>query len=203
MSTLIRDLELYTNIYNFPYEYDSTTYIDSSLDEIYSDKLDNFPPDFEFDKIFNSENLNESRLAIFNLENKIQKLMIKLIDIRNKHELNTKILLNRKRKRDNDTFHNGLEKETSKLKREGKKLLSNIKILKERQNILQSTLSMLLAQVFWPDNPKKIIKQNKKDDTFLNKLAKEIIEIKDKKSQHFKLLDKTFEVLLNEYKRNV
>ena len=159
MSTLIKDLELMTNIFNFPYE---STQIDSSLDEIYADNLEDFPPDFEFDKIFKSNNLNETRLAIFNLENKIQKLMIKLIDIKNKFELNSKILLNRKRKRDNDTFHNKINQERSKLQKEGKMLLTNIKILKERRNILQSTLSMLLAQVFWPDDKKtikKLIKQ--------------------------------------------
>lgn len=202
MSTLIEDLELMTNIFNYPYDL-SEIYSDSSLDEIYCDPLDDFPPDFEFDKIFKSENLNESRLYILYLENEIQKLMNESIRIKKSHEINTKLLLNRKRKRDNYSFHNRIKQNTTKLKRNGEEIISKIKILKERHAILQSTLSMLLAQVFWPDNQRIIVKPKKKDDTFLNKLAEEIIEIKDTKSQHFRVLDMTFEVLLNEYQINV
>ena len=66
--------------------------------------------------------------------------------------------------------------------------------------MLTKTLEILLSQVFWPNEKKLKIITDKYNEKFFDNLAEKVIKIKNKKSQMFKILDKTFEVLLDESK---
>jgi hypothetical protein len=197
MSETVPELELMTRIYNYPMDDLSKIDRSSPLDEIFDTEND-LPEDSGPPQV--QVQVQVQLVDIFTLKYEIGFLMNKLKNIKETYYLNTIFLLNKKRKRDNGLFH---EKNNLNLKREEISLISKIKNLKNRQSILESTNSVLFKKVYRPNNKKFIVKPEEKDDTFLNKFAKEIIEIKNTKSQHFRVLDMTFKVLLKEFERNV
>ena len=96
MSTFEQEIELFTNIFNYPFDYEDD--FKKPLDD-FSD-FDTFPPDFEFDSIFKSKNLNQLRISIFSIDFEIQSLLEELFSIKEKFETSKDILKTRKRKRD-------------------------------------------------------------------------------------------------------
>ena len=197
MTTFEKDIELFTNIFNFPFEYEDD--FTKPLDD-FSD-IDTFPPDFEFDAVFKSENLTQLRIKIFSIDFEIQSLFEELFSIKEKFETTKNILKTRKRKR--DSFESHMLNELFEYDNKAKKILCQINILKDRQSVLTKTLEILLSQVFWPDKKKLDVVKEKYNEKFFDNLAETTIQIKNKKSQMFKILDKTFEVLLEESKRIV
>lgn len=197
MTTFEKEIELFTNIFNYPFEYEDD--FTKPLDD-FSD-IDTFPPDFEFDAVFKSKNLTQLRIKIFSIDFEIQSLLEELFSIKEKFETTKNILKTRKRKR--DSFESYMLNELFDYDNKAKKILCQINILKDRQSVLTKTLEILLSQVFWPDKKKLDVIKEKYNENFFDNLAETTIQIKDKKSQMFKILDKTFEVLLEESKRIV
>lgn len=182
ISQCIFDLNLWCELHK---PNTNTVKLDEPLSVLYNCKFDQLSLDYYEYRC----QQNQLRVDLKLLNNEIR--------IKRK-EINKK-LLSRKRKRKREVDYN----QTLEIEHE----TYNIKILKRRFSILQSTLSTLFTKTHKSNKNKfrkeyynLYHKQLKKSSDFFNDFAVEILKIseKDRCGQQFKVMDMTFDFLLDE-----